>query len=354
MCHICRRIADVFRRLEDVKQVGDDLAYAVYSAIIPPGFVDFPPAEITWTLFCLLRLWNRQRWAWQVLKKHLGGRRGLRESKADVQGQPIPTLPGWTYRSTKHNAVILNNQRNGEQIAISPRFGPNAMWLGTVWAQIAIHSCYAAAMPPGPIGGSVSVWARRKEDDEGGGVDPMAVGGASEKLIPLAQKWWIEAATKVGVDMTGFDPAAPLVERIAWAIQAGLEIATVLSRFSSKLQHSTDAQVQHTVESAGGRKLYVLWEFTCVDEAEKGRRVRQDGLDRAKAILKARQANVLLVFKVSRLLRTGYKSFQFVNEEVVEEDLRAISTSQGIDTHDEKTWKALMYLHGLMDELSSR
>ena len=58
-----------------------------------------------------------------------------------------------------------------------------------------------------------------------------------------------------------------------------------------------------------------------------------------------------MVFKMSRLLRTGYKSFQFINEEVVEEGLRAISTSQGIDTRNEKTWKALMYLHGMMDEM---
>jgi len=79
--------------------------------------------------------------------------------------------------------------------------------------------------------------------------------------------------------------------------------------------------------------------------------VRRDGLERAKAILHSRQAQTLLVFKVSRLLRTGYKSFQFVNEEVVEEGLRAVSTSQGIDTRDEKTWKALMYLHGMMDEM---
>ena len=35
-------------------------------------------------------------------------------------------------------------------------------------------------------------------------------------------------------------PRAPLVERIAWAIQAGLEIAAVLSRFSSELEHSTE------------------------------------------------------------------------------------------------------------------
>ena len=130
-----------------------------------------------------------------------------------------------------------------------------------------------------------------------------------------------------------------------------MEIAVVLSRFSSKLQHNTHAQVQHNVEYAARNKMYVPPEYICVDEAEKGRRVRRDGLERAKFILENRWAQTLLVFKVSRLLRTGYKSFQFINEEVVEEGLRAVSTSQGINTRDAKTWKALMYLHGMMDEM---
>jgi DNA invertase Pin-like site-specific DNA recombinase len=223
--------------------------------------------------------------------------------------------------------------------------------LALVWAQVKLFGSHVAFLAPITQAGCIAVWTRRKDADQEGDPDPMTVGGADEELAATAHQWWIETAKKAGIDLTGFDPQAPLAERIAWAIQAGLEIAVVLSRFSSKLQHSTRAQVQHTVEYAGHHKMYVPPEFICVDEAEKGRRVRRDGLNRAKAILHNRQAQTLLVFKVSRLLRTGYKSFQFVNEEVVEEGLRAVSTSQGIDTRDEKTWKALMYLHGMMDEM---
>jgi DNA invertase Pin-like site-specific DNA recombinase len=223
--------------------------------------------------------------------------------------------------------------------------------LALVWTQVKLFGSHAAFPAPITQAGCIAVWTRRKDADQEGDPDPMTVGGADEELAATAHQWWIETAKKAGIDLTGFDPQAPLAERIAWAIQAGLEIAVVLSRFSSKLQHSTRAQVQHTVEYAGHHKMYVPPEFICVDEAEKGRRVRRDGLNRAKAILHDRQAQTLLVFKVSRLLRTGYKSFQFVNEEVVEEGLRAVSTSQGIDTRDEKTWKALMYLHGMMDEM---
>jgi DNA invertase Pin-like site-specific DNA recombinase len=223
--------------------------------------------------------------------------------------------------------------------------------LAIIWAQIAIHSCYAAAMPPGPTAGRVSTWARRKNPDEEGVPDPMLVGGASDELALKAHQWWLNVAKTAGIDLTGFDHNAPLAERIAWALQAGMEIAAVLSRYSSKLQHSTDAQIQYNVEYAARHRLYTPPEFLCVDEAQKGRRLRRDGLERVKAILKGREATVLLVFKVSRLLRTGYKSFQFVNEEVVEEGLRAISTSQGIDTQDVKTWKALMYMYGMLDDL---
>lgn len=253
-------------------------------------------------------------------------------------------LPGKTIRYDRR-------PRRPAMWAVGIRVVVAIVVLAIIWAQVAIDSCYAATRPLGPTAGRVSASARRKPAGEAADVDPLSAGGADDELARSAEQWWIEAAKKAGIDMTGFDPAAPLAERIAWAIQAGLDIGAILSRFSSKLQHSTAAQVQHTIEYAGCHKLYVPPEFICVDEAQKGRRVRRDGLDRAKAILKARHAKVLLVFKVSRLLRTGYKSFQFINEEVVEEGLRAISTSQGIDTRDEKTWKALMYLHGMMDEM---
>ena len=70
-----------------------------------------------------------------------------------------------------------------------------------------------------------------------------------------------------------------------------------------------------------------------------------------KGILQSRLASVLLVLKVSRLFRVAYRGFQFFQEEVVEEQLRAISVSQGIDTIEEKTWKQLAYMYGIMDEM---
>jgi DNA invertase Pin-like site-specific DNA recombinase len=176
-------------------------------------------------------------------------------------------------------------------------------------------------------------------------------GSAGDDLSRQAHQWWLEAAAKSGIELTGFDPDAPLAQRVAWALQAGLLIAAVYCRYSSKNQHSTHDQVRANVTYAGQHGMYVPPEFLCVDEAVKGRRVRRDGLDRLKAILRSRQATVLLVFKVSRLFRQAYLGYQLVQQEIVEEGLRAISTSQGIDTEDKKVWKAQLQLHGLLDDL---
>src|ERR1700687_2672023 len=51
------------------------------------------------------------------------------------------------------------------------------------------------------------------------GPDPLSVGGADEELARDAHKWWIDAAQKANVDLSGFNPEAPLAERIAWAIE---------------------------------------------------------------------------------------------------------------------------------------
>src|SRR5262249_36955040 len=119
----------------------------------------------------------------------------------------------------------------------------------------------------------------------------------------------------------------------------------------SKMSHSTQAQVEEAVTFAAWNKLYPPPEFINVDEGVTGRKLRRDGLDRCKRILEQRLAQTLLVFKVSRLFRGAHPGYAFFQEEIVDEGLRAISVSQGIDTRDEKTWKTLAHIHGLMDEM---
>ncbi len=178
-----------------------------------------------------------------------------------------------------------------------------------------------------------------------------SMGAANEKLTRNADKWWSEMAAVHNIDLTGFDPEATLETRIAWAISEGYEIGTIYSRFSTKLQHSTDDQVRECIHWAAKNRIYVPPELISVDEGVKGKRTRRAGLDRTKAILGQRLAKVLLVYKASRLFRQAGKGYQFINEEVVEEGLRAVSTSQGIDTNDRKTWKLQLQIHGIMDDM---
>ena len=104
------------------------------------------------------------------------------------------------------------------------------------------------------------------------------------------------------------------------------------------------------VEYAAAHDMYVPPELICVDEAVKGRKDRRPGLERMKAILRTRVASVMLVFQLSRLFRRAYLGYKLVQEEVVEEGLRAVSVSQGVDTAA-KGWKAQVQIYGVMDDL---
>lgn len=177
-------------------------------------------------------------------------------------------------------------------------------------------------------------------------------GAASAEVGRQVHERWLELAAKYQIDVGDFPGAeAPLEERIAWARRRKLSIGAILSRFSTQMQTSTLAQVMDCLEYAAAHGMYVPPELICVDEGVSGRKARRDGLDRMKVILERRLCEVLLVFKVSRLYRVGYRGLQFFQEEVVENGLRGISITQGIDTADKKQWQLLLYLHGLMDEM---
>lgn len=176
-------------------------------------------------------------------------------------------------------------------------------------------------------------------------------GGVHDELSRDIDVWWQDAAEKTEIDLSGFDPYALLTQRIAWALRQGLELGTVYSRFSSKRQHSTPDQVRTSVQHAAFKGIYCPLEFVCVDEAQRGYRARREGLDRMLSILKHRYATVLLVFKASRLYRQAFKGYQLIQQEVVEEGLRAISVTQGIDTRDTKAWRMLFQVHGMVDDM---
>ena len=179
----------------------------------------------------------------------------------------------------------------------------------------------------------------------------FAAGAVNDVLAPEIHQWWQESAQAAGIDLSGFVLDAPLEERITWALANGFDIGTVYTRFSSKRQHSTPDQVRTCVQDASRKRIYCPPELVSIDEAQRGYRTRRDGLSRMLMILKNRYATVLLVFKASRLYRQAFKGYQLIQQEVVEEGLRAISVTQGIDTADTKAWRMLFQVHGIVDDL---
>ena len=181
--------------------------------------------------------------------------------------------------------------------------------------------------------------------------DFLSPGSISSDLAVQVQEAWLEQFRKCGTDLAEFKPAAPLNDRLSWARAHGLAIGGGLARFSTNLQKSTSDQVLDIVRYAAANKIYVPPEFLCTDEGVSGRKLGRDGVERMRALLHGKHLEVLLVFKVSRLFRLAYRGYEFFQEELVEEGLRGISITQGIDTNDEKRWRLLCYMHGIMDEM---
>jgi hypothetical protein len=177
---------------------------------------------------------------------------------------------------------------------------------------------------------------------------PLA-GSASSALAALVHSTWVEQARQAGICLKTFPASGTLADRIAWAVGQGLDIGCVLSRYSTDMQQSTDNQVYDCVYFAARNRIYTPAEYVCVDEGVTGKQTRRDGLDRVKMILAEKMARILLVFKVSRLFRVGYKGARFIQEEVVDEDLRAISVSEGLDTAN-PDWRSRLGLQGIIDE----
>jgi len=175
-------------------------------------------------------------------------------------------------------------------------------------------------------------------------------GSADAELQQYATQCWWEAAAATGIDTDGLDPLADLQAQILWARRKGLSIGAVYARYSSKMQHSVGDQIRECLEFAARDKIFVPVQLISCDRAGKGRRVRRDGLDRLKAIIENKIPDAVLVYKASRLFRQAYRGYQFFQEQIVEEGLRGVSVSQGIDTAEEKAWKLQLMVHGLLDE----
>src|SRR5689334_17064452 len=128
-------------------------------------------------------------------------------------------------------------------------------------------------------------------------LDLSTEGSANGPQQRAAHAMWCDTARGAGIDTSGLNLEASLADRIAWALSCGLIIGTVLSRFSTKMQHGTESQIEDCLRFAAMTRIYVPPELLCVDEGVSGRRRRRAGLNRVKQILGRKLATVLLVFK---------------------------------------------------------
>jgi len=177
-----------------------------------------------------------------------------------------------------------------------------------------------------------------------------SAGAIDSQLARQASGWWMEAARAAQIDLAGFDPDASLEARLSWARSRGLDIGGILARQSTKMQDSIDSQIREDTQFAAQKKMYTPPEYMCVD-IQTGRKSDRDGLNRMREILRQKLIDVLIVYKVSRLFRSAHLGYAFLKDFVVDNGMRAISVSQGIDTNNKDTWKVLTILHGLSDEM---
>ena len=69
------------------------------------------------------------------------------------------------------------------------------------------------------------------------------------------------------------------------------------------------------------------------------------------AALDRNEFDVVITFATNRLARKVYRALQFVEEQIVEKRRRCVFVAQRIDTENKELWKALLYVHAMLDEV---
>lgn len=127
----------------------------------------------------------------------------------------------------------------------------------------------------------------------------------------------------------------------------------IYSRFSSDKQSSVPDQVRACLAFALKEKLYVPRELIFADFAITGRKESRPALNELREAINRGEAKALLVLSTNRLFRGLYSCLKFVNEFIVGRDVRFVAVDRGLDSANEKTWRLVLNLLAIMDELAS-
>jgi site-specific DNA recombinase len=131
-------------------------------------------------------------------------------------------------------------------------------------------------------------------------------------------------------------------------------IGALYARYSSRFQDSIADQVRTILEEAVRKKVFIPRENVFFDIAIRGWKDRRPGLLALREKIEAGEIQTLMVFTTSRLYRRTYKALQFVEEELVERNIRGIFVKSNIDTADGEHWRTLLQALAANDEAQVR
>ena len=125
-------------------------------------------------------------------------------------------------------------------------------------------------------------------------------------------------------------------------------------RFSTAFQHSKADQVRACKERAEREGIHVPDDLIFVDEAKTGRGFKRAAMKAMLDAVKSGRIQVVIFFTTSRLGRSFPRTIQFIEEELVERNVRVIVVTKNIDTAEPDRWRHILYLSALVDDLGIR
>ena len=125
----------------------------------------------------------------------------------------------------------------------------------------------------------------------------------------------------------------------------------IYARFSTKFQHSIADQVRVCREWAEANDVDVPDGCIFTDEAATGKTQNRVDLKALSAALTNDQIDVVITFATNRIFRKMYRSLQFVEEEIVDRRKRCVFVAQNIDTEKTESWRHLMQVFSMLDEV---
>ncbi len=126
----------------------------------------------------------------------------------------------------------------------------------------------------------------------------------------------------------------------------------VYARFSTKFQHSLEDQTRACLDWAKKNDVEVdIQKHIFTDAAVSGKKRQRAGLEAMLNALDADEIDVVITLSTNRLHRKIHLALKFVEEEIIEKKRRCVFVLQNIDTANTESWKQLVFVFAMVDEV---